>query len=156
MYILKKILYFLDPSERKRFILILIMTLIMALINLLGVASIMPFLYIIVEPGRIETNFYLNVFFEFSSIIGITNKEDFIFLLGILVLSLLIFSITFKAFTTFVQIRFIQMQEHRISKRLLETYLSQPYSWFLDQNSAELGKSILSEANLIKSQVLIL
>ena len=154
MHTLKKILFFLDPSERKRLILILIMTLIMALINLLGVASIMPFLYIIVEPGRIETNFYLNIFFEFSSIIGITNKEDFIFLLGILFLGLLIFSITFKAVTTFLQIRFIQMQEYSISKRLIETYLSQPYSWFLDQNSAELGKSILSEANLIKSQVL--
>jgi ABC-type multidrug transport system fused ATPase/permease subunit len=154
MYTLKKILYFLNPSEKKHFLLILIMTLIMSLINLLGVASIMPFLYILVNPSIIETNLYLNVFFEFSSIIGITNKEDFIFLFGILVLSLLIFSIAFKALTTYLQIRFVQMQEYSISKRLVETYLSQPYSWFLDQNSAALGKSILSEANLIKSQVL--
>jgi ABC-type multidrug transport system fused ATPase/permease subunit len=83
-----------------------------------------------------------------------TRKEDFIFFVGILVLGILIFSIIFKAFTTYIQIRFIQMQEYNISKRLPETYLSQPYSWFLNQNSADLGKSILSEAGLIKSQVL--
>src|SRR6056300_1463501 len=114
MYSLKIVLFFLNTSEKKRFILILIMTFIMSLINLLGVASIMPFLYMLADPNIIETNYYLNIFFEFSSIIGITNKEDFIFLIGILVLGLLIFSITFKAFTTFIQIRFVQMQEYNI------------------------------------------
>ena len=37
------------------------------------------------------------------------------------------------------------MREYSIGKRLVEGYLCQPYSWFLSQNSADLGKNILSE-----------
>ena len=35
--------------------------------------------------------------------------------------------------------------EYMLSKRLLEGYLHQPYTWFLNNNSADLGKTILSE-----------
>ena len=31
------------------------------------------------------------------------------------------------------------------SKRLVEGYLNQPYSWFLNRHSADLGKTILSQ-----------
>ena len=41
------------------------------------------------------------------------------------------------------------MREHSIGKRLLNGYLSQPYSWSLGRNSADLSKTILSEVNLI-------
>ena len=41
------------------------------------------------------------------------------------------------------------MCEYNIGKRLLKNYLSQNYSWFLNRNSADLGKSVLSEVNLI-------
>ena len=41
------------------------------------------------------------------------------------------------------------MREYSIGKRLIEGYLNQPYSWFLDRNSAELGKSILSEVTSV-------
>ena len=46
------------------------------------------------------------------------------------------------------------MREHSIGKRLLEGYLSQPYSWTFGRNSADFSKTILSEANLIILQAL--
>ena len=47
------------------------------------------------------------------------------------------------------------MREHSIGKRLLNGYLSQPYSWSLSRNSADLSKTILSEVNLIILQGII-
>lgn len=44
------------------------------------------------------------------------------------------------------------MREYSISKRLLESYLHKPYSWFLYRNSADLGKSILSEVQIVINQ----
>ena len=41
------------------------------------------------------------------------------------------------------------MREHSISRRLVESYLNQPYIWFLNRNSADLGKTILSEVHTI-------
>ena len=61
----------------------------------------------------------------------------------------LFLSLSFKALTAYAQVRFVKMREYSIGKRLVKGYLSQPYSWFLNRNSADLGKSILSEISII-------
>jgi len=154
MKILKKLLFFFTPAEKKRAGMLLIMILIMALIDMLGIASIMPFMAVLSNPSLIETNVVLKSMFQASRVIGIETNQEFIFTLGILVFILLIFSISFKALTTYFQSRFVMMREYSISKRLVETYLHQPYSWFLNRNSAELGKSILSDTGFIIGQAI--
>jgi ABC-type multidrug transport system fused ATPase/permease subunit len=62
---------------------------------------------------------------------------------------LLILSLCFKAFSTYLQTHFVLMCEYTISKRLVESYLHQPYSWFLNRNSADLGNTILSEVSAV-------
>ena len=44
------------------------------------------------------------------------------------------------------------MCEYGLSKRVLKSYLNQPYSWFLNRHSADLGKTILSEVGLMISK----
>jgi len=154
MKILKKLLYFLSPKEKKRAALLLLMILAMALIDMLGVASILPFMAVLTNSSLIETNFILSTMFQSSSIFGIKTNQEFIFLLGILVFIILIFSLSFKVVTNYAQIRFISMRELSIGKRLMESYLHQPYDWFLNRNSAELGKSILSETASISGSML--
>jgi len=143
----KKLLYLLSKRERRLSILLLIMILIMALIDMIGIASIVPFIAILSNPEIIESNFYLNSAFKKGSIIGIDTKDEFLIATGVAVFLLLIFSLTFKALTVYFQTRFAKMCEYNISKRLLEYYLNQPYSWFLNRNSATLGKTILSEVS---------
>ncbi len=147
--IIKKILHLLTPHERSRAGLLLIMILIMAFLEMIGVASILPFISVLTNPGLIETNIILNKMFNISTMFGVENNQQFLFALGILVFVLLVISLTFKAFTTFVQIRFVQLVQHSISKRLIEKYLNQPYSWFLGHHSADFGKTILSEINVV-------
>ena len=151
MQTFKKLLNLLTVRERKSAVFLLGMILIMALIDMIGVASILPFMAVLTNPGLIETNFILNSMFKASSIFGVENNKQFIFALGALVFSLLIISLTFKALTNYAQVRFVQMREYTIGKRLIESYLHQPYSWFLSRHSADLGKTILSEVQQLIS-----
>lgn len=146
---LKKLLFLLNYHEQKRVVLLLIMTLIMALLEMLGVASILPFMIVLTNPDIVETNNILRIIFEKSKFFGVQNLQQFLFAIGIFVFLTFIFSIIFKAITTYAQIRFIQMREFSISKRIIEAYLHQPYSWFLNRNSADLGKTILSEVGQV-------
>jgi len=50
--------------------------------------------------------------------------------------------------------RFISMRRHGLGERLLETYLRQPYAFFLDRHSGDLAKSILSEVDQVVGWVL--
>ena len=149
METIKKILYLLTPHERQRALMLLFMILIMALFDMIGVASILPFMAVLSNPSLIETNLVLNKIFQATEIIGVENSEDFLFVLGVLVLILLVVSLFFKALTIYAQVRFSEMRHFSISKRLVENYLQQPYSWFLNQNSADLGKNILSEVDQV-------
>ena len=149
MKIIKKILFLLDARERKQALLLLLMTIIMALLDMLGVVSIVPFMAVITNPDIIETNNYLNKIFLISNKFGVENEDQFLFALGVSVFLFLVISLSFKALTSYVQLRFIQMKRYTIGKRVLETFLRQPYSWFLNRHSADLGKSILSEVSII-------
>ena len=145
MQTLKKIFALLAPSERKHAGLLMGMILVMAFLDMLGVASILPFMGVLANPEIVQTNVALNTAFIISGHIGINTPEKFLFALGVLVFVLLVTSLAFKALTTYAQIRFALMREYSIGRRLLEGYLHQPFSWFLNHHSADLGKTILSE-----------
>ena len=149
METLKKLLFLLTPNERKQASLLLLMMIVMAMLDMIGVASILPFIAVLSNPDIIETNIILKKMFEASNIFGVENSHQFLFFLGILVFLTLVISLFFKAFTNYVQLRFVQMREYTIGKRLVEGYLHQPYSWFSGRNSADLGKNILSEVGHI-------
>ncbi len=147
----KKLVYILTPGERKIALMLLAMILVMAFLDMLGVASIMPLITLLTNPDIIETNSILKKTYEISEQFGIKNTNQFIFIFGILVFFLIIFSLGFKALTIYVQIRFSAMREYSIGKRLVEGFLHQPYSWFLNRHSADLGKTVLSEVSLVIS-----
>jgi ABC-type bacteriocin/lantibiotic exporter with double-glycine peptidase domain len=145
----KKLYFLLNIQQRKRAGLLLIMILFMGILDMIGVASVMPFIAVLTNPNLIETNIILKYIYQISSIFGVQNNQQFLFILGILLFFILIFTLTFKAIVTYVQLRFILMLEHTIGKRLVEGYLHQPYSWFLNRHSADFGKTILSESGKI-------
>lgn len=145
----KKFFFLLSSQERKQAYLLLSMIVVMALLDMIGVASIMPFMAVLINPEIIETNNFLNTLYKSLSVVGVETEKQFLFILGVMVFVLLIFSITFKALTNFIQLRFTNLREYTIGRRLIEGYLGQPYSWFLSRHSADLGKSILSEISVI-------
>jgi len=118
------------------------MMLIMALMDVIGVASIMPFMSVLANPDIIDDNAVLS---NLYSTFNFQSRENFLFSLGLLSFILLIFSLIFKSLTMYAQLRFVRMREASISKRFVELYLDQSYDWFLSRDSSDLSKTVLSE-----------
>ncbi len=150
----KKLLYLLTRYEKRRAMLLLCMILIMAFLEMAGVVSIMPFMAVLTNPDLIQTNPILNNLFSFSKKFGVETNNQFLFVLGISVFLLLVISIAFKALTHFALLRFTYMRQYSLGKRMIEGYLHQPFSWFLNRHSADLGKNILAEVGLIVNSIL--
>ena len=145
MRTIKKLFFLFSTHQPKKLILLMIMILIMALLDAIGIASILPFVTVLTNPDLVQTNLVLNKIYQVTRIFGVENKQDFIIFFGIFIFIFLIASLAFKTIVTYVQIKFVYLQEHNIGKKLIEGYLHQPYSWFLSRNSADLGKTVLSE-----------
>lgn len=148
----KNYLYILLPSEQKLALLLLLMTLIAVLMEIAGVLSLLPFLYVLTDPSIIETNEILKTVFEISLNYGIKTNHQFLIFLGILILILLFISLSFKSFMIYFQNRFIEMRKFSLAQRLVQSYLHQPYLWFLNRHSSSLCKNILDESHTVISR----
>ena len=146
---IKKIYFLLSKKYFLKACALFFIFILMALLDVVGIASIFPFIMLLSDPSVVETNVYLNYLFKSLHIFNVTTVESFNYFVGFIFFLLLIISITFKAFNSYLSIRFIHMCEYNLSKRLVKNYLRQPYSWFLNKNSSDLGKTVLSEVGLV-------
>ncbi|WP_018871261.1 ABC transporter ATP-binding protein [Thioalkalivibrio sp. ALgr3] len=146
----RKALALLSRKEKRRGGLVLGMVIVMAVLETAGVASVMPFLSVLGNPEVVQTNPVLNTVYEG---LGFTSVDAFILALGAAAFGLILFSAFFRSLTHYAMNRFIEMRRHSIGKRLLETYLRQPYAFFLDRHSGDMAKNILSEVDQLVQQV---
>jgi ABC-type multidrug transport system fused ATPase/permease subunit len=140
-----KALSMLTRQEQKNGIYILLLSIGMALAEAIGVASIMPFLAVLGSPEMIDTNPILNMMYSLTKRIGVESPDKFLFILGIFSFIVILASAGFRTFTQYRTNLYIELLRHSIGMRLLESYLKNSYSFFINSNSDELSKIVLSE-----------
>jgi ABC-type bacteriocin/lantibiotic exporter with double-glycine peptidase domain len=145
-YIIRKLYDILSVQERRKAVLVCSMIITMVFLDLISVSIVPLFIAVLSTPNLLNTNSILNSIY---TKLDFHDSKSFLLFLGLMVFLMMLFSIAFKALVTHVQMRFIMMREYSIGKRLIETYLQQPYSWFLNRHSASLGNKILGEINTV-------
>jgi len=151
MDVLRKLYSLLNRRERRNLFLVFGAVLVMAGLQVLSVASIMPFLSVAANPSSIQNNAYLSWAYN---IFGFSDTSSFLIALGLVALAILVLSNAFIIFTRWLMERYAWGRNHSISRRLLRSYLYRPYEYFLTRNSAELGKNILEEVKEVTDQML--
>jgi ABC-type multidrug transport system fused ATPase/permease subunit len=149
---LQKFFSLLTTPERKQAYWLLLAILIMGLLEITGIASIMPFMAVLSNPETIDTNKLLH---HVYTITGLTNHNQFLFFLGACVLLMLFISNSFAAFTNWLLLRFVYFRGHSLSSKLFEKYMKDLYFFFLNKNSSELVKNIITEIHRVVVGVLI-
>lgn len=140
----------LTQRERRQSWLVLILMIVVALFEVVGTVSFMPFLAVLADPERIENSEFLTKtynFFEFR------DTRNYLVWLGVFSFVLLCLSAVMRAVGQFVIFRFSQLRGYSISRRLMENYLRQPYSFYLSRHSGELNQKVLSESMMLANQV---
>ncbi|MFW2388681.1 MAG: ABC transporter ATP-binding protein [Polyangiales bacterium] len=134
----------LTPPERSGAMKVLLMMCALALLEATGVASIMPFLAVLSSPDLIESNSALA---KLSAWTGITSSNDLLILTGSLVFCLVLSALLLQALVVWGQVRYAGDLMHSWSCRIVQTYLRQPYEWFLGRHTSELSATTINEVN---------
>jgi ABC-type bacteriocin/lantibiotic exporter with double-glycine peptidase domain len=150
--IVQKMLSLLTSEERRQVYFLLPIIVAMALLQVVGIASILPFLQLAGDPERLRDK---DVLIWLYDRLNFETESGFLFFLGVLAFVTLAFSNAFSAYTTWRIDKFSYMQSHRLSMRLLESYLYRPYVFFLNRNTADLSKRILTEVQQVVSGILM-
>jgi len=142
--VLEKLWIIFTPAERRKAIRMLALVVLMAMAETASVLSIMPFLSVLGRPAVIQETPLLMATYDR---LGLTDTRQFIFLLGFASIALVIASSLFKTITLHTLNRFVHMERHSLSTRLLSRYLQQPYEFFLVYNPSILSRNVLSEVD---------
>jgi ABC-type multidrug transport system fused ATPase/permease subunit len=141
---LKKVWSVFTPAERRKARWMLVLVVLMAVAETASVLSIMPFLSVLGRPAVVHESPLLS---GLSDWLGTKDTRHFIFALGFASIVLVVSSSLFKTVTLHVLNRFVHMERHSLSTRLLSRYLQQPYEFFLIHNPSILAKNVLSEVD---------
>ena len=152
MQILRIFFNLLTPREKRNLGLLFVAVVIMAGLEVVSVASIMPFLSVAADPASVQENVYLSWVYE---TLGFTDTNSFLIALGLAALVAMVVSNAFIIFTTWALYRYAWDRNHTLSYRLLKSYLNRPYEYFLTRNSSELGKNILEEVKEVVNEMLV-
>jgi ABC-type multidrug transport system fused ATPase/permease subunit len=148
----RKILDLFDRHERRRFYLLMVLMIIVAFAEVLGISTVMVLLGILAQPEKIAESRHLSWAYE---TLGFTSTFAFQIFLSAGVFAAVMTSLVLKALGSWAIIRFSTMRGYTISTRLLHSYLRQPYAWFLEHNSAEIRKSVLNEVDQVVSRSIV-
>jgi len=132
----------LSPRERRQVVLLLPLLVLTALVQVVGIASVVPFLAIVADPGAIERHPKLRMLYDLG---GFGDTRSFLLAVGAAMFLVIVGSNALSAFSTWATLRFSWMRSHTIAVRILRGYLARPYLFFLEHHSSELGKNLLGE-----------
>ena len=136
---LRQMFHLLTKAERRAALHSFIAMLLMAFVEVIGVASIMPFIAVLADPDAIHHHAKLHFLYDKFHF---TSTQHFLIFLGLLVLGILVVGNAVSMMTTWSIYKFTYAREHSLSKRIFSHYLKQPYIFFLHRNISELCKNV--------------
>ena len=147
-----KLKQILTPREQIKAYALLVAIVAMAFTQAVGVASVMPFIGLVMDPEMVFDNRYLLWAYE---TFGFESTHNFIIFAGVVMFAIVVTANAISAVATWIKLRFAWMNNHRLSRRLLGKYLNMPFAYFLNQNSSDLSKNVLAEVNHLTKSFLI-
>ena len=154
MKTLIKLISLFDKTELRSGGNVLALVVFMAVLDTLGVASLLPFLAVVGDPDIVNQDPMFIWLFKASNYLNIYNVTDFIVLMGILSISTIVISAIYRMYTQWHMNNYIEDRRNSLSKRLLALYLAQPYEVISARNTSDLTKTLLSEVDQLVGGVL--
>ncbi len=143
MSILSKLNYIFSKKQKLGSVLLCMGLFIGALFELMGVSLITGLVSIITDPSKIHNNpFFSGIYETFR----LTSDRQFYALVTAGLIIIYVIKNLYLLWLDYMQYRFIFDNQILISGRLIDCYLKKPYTYHLDNNSAEMVRNVMLDS----------
>jgi ATP-binding cassette, subfamily B, bacterial PglK len=149
---IKEFFLLLAYEQRKKIYKLQILIVLMTLLELVGIASIIPFMSLLGDINVLQEEGVLSKIYIYS---GMESPESFTFVLGFLVLISLTISSLTSIFTTYKLSMFASYTGTEIADRLYQYYMHRDWIFHTSNTSASLTKQIANEAQRVTTLILM-
>ena len=131
---LKRIWHIQNAKNKNKIYIAIMLLFFSSIFDLIGVASVLPFLLSLSDPVIIKENFFLK---EINSHLNLSDN-DFIIFLALSSFMLIIINQLLRLLSKWYSLALSEHFLYENSRNLFHYYLKKPYEFFLDKNSAHL------------------
>lgn len=149
--VIRQLFSLLSPEQVKQFYVLQVLVVVMAFTELIGIASIAPFMALIGDISILEKS---NIFAELYQMSGLTDPMDFVFYMGLLVLVALTISTIVSMFTIWKLALYGTNVGVEIADRLYAYYMQEDWQFHASGSSAQLTKQVSIEAMRITNSLI--
>lgn len=153
MNTLKKLNLLITKRQRKGLLILTFLLFLGMFLEVFGLGVLIPALSILLDPEAIEKTIILR---DIRFFLLDLSYQKFIILFLCAIVFLYVIKAFFLILLTHKQNRFLANTTTSISNNLLNNYLSQPFNFHLNRNTAELVKNIQIEVNFLNSYLMAL
>lgn len=150
--LVRNIFALLTPAQKRRFFYLQFLVVAMSVIEIFGVASIIPFMTLVGDMDQLKQDTIIAQMYQAS---GIASESEFVFLLGLGVLIMLFISSVLSMFTIWRLLMFANKIGMEIADRLYSHYLKQDWLFHASGSSAQLTKKIATEITRVIAGILM-
>lgn len=143
MELIKKLKFIFNHRQKLQLILLTVAIVMGALLELIGISAILPFINVIMDMNYIHTNKYLSYFYN---IFNMKNNIQFCVFLSVVLILLYLLKNVYLVFMNYYLYKFTNYSQKQLSIKMLKCYMNQPYSFHLSKNIAELQLKIQTDA----------
>lgn len=149
--VIKEIFFLLSDGQRKKFYILQSLVILMAFTELLGIASIAPFMALVGDMSLLEKGGLYSKLYQAS---GINDPLNFLFITGIGVLIALTISTIVSMFTTWRLSLYGSSIGVQLADRLYSHYMKQNWQFHASGSSAQLTKQVSTESARISNGII--
>ncbi len=154
---IKKLNLLLTRQDKIFLFILLLMSILLSIIEIIGISAIMPFISTAANPKLIYTNEYYKMVYDFF---GVSTSKEFIIYFGISLIVFYFFRAFYIIYHSYLMAKFSMNKYAVLANQLFENYINMPYSEFVKRNSATISKVIIIEASqlavLLQSSLIFL
>ncbi len=141
---LKKISYVLNKEQKRQLVMLLIIIIIGAGVELLGVSAILPIVNIALSPETIDDTWYLVLI---RDTFGLQDANQLLMFMAIVLIVIYILKNLYVTFMYSMQYKFIFENQRKLAVKLMNCYMHQKYLFHVSKNVAELQRNVTNDVN---------
>ncbi len=150
--LIKNLFSLLTAKQRKQYYALQLLVVLMAVMEIAGVASIIPFMALVGNINQLQHDTFIAQVYQAS---GVSSETQFLFLLGLGVLIMLLIATLISSYTIWTISMFSNKIGAEIADRLYTHYLKQGWLFHASGSSALLTKKIAIESIRVTSGILL-
>ena len=143
--ILKKMIYILNRPQKILCVLVFMLTCVGSFLECLGVSIIIPMVNVILNPEKLFENSIVQRFHILRSI----DYETMVAAVVCSVIVVYLLKNGFFIFLSWVRIKFSCKIQREMSIRMMESYMSRGYQFFLQKNYGELNRGVSGDTSAV-------